>query len=207
MAIYGEDLAHLEPDGVLSVVVRSSDETREVVVSIAANDGYPNTLPRISVAVNRGVKNEAAIGMQRKLDAEASELRGMPMAFGLAEKLKQLLDEGDEAAAGGGGGGGMAEKAEELREEEKKPLNHQVGEPLITTGTRCTENVFQEWREKWMEQRAVVLSERRKQQEREADGRPTGKVMFEAARDEDKAARQQLSQLIADENVDESLFK
>ena len=40
-----------------------------------------------------------------------------------------------------------------------------------------------------------------------ADGKQTGKQIFEASRDDDKAARHLLNQLIADENVDESLFK
>ena len=67
----------------------------------------------------------------------------MAMVFALAEKLKSLLD-ADEAALSTSASATAA--AEEPREEEK-PRNHQVGEPLITQGTRCTENVFMEWRE------------------------------------------------------------
>ncbi len=60
--------------------------------------------------------------------------------------------------------------------------------------------------QKWLEKRAAQIAERQKRQEAEADGKLTGKQMFLAARDDDKAARALLSQLIADENVDESLF-
>ena len=216
MAIYGEELAHVEDDGTLAVVARSSDESKEAVLLMTAGPGYPAEPPRLSVTVNRGVKNEVLLAIVKQLEREAAELLGMPMAFALAEKLKQLLDEGDAVAGGGdqgatagSGGAGSASKGKGKEEEEAgaKPMNHQVGEPLITTGTRCTENVFQEWREKWLEKRAAVLAEQARQREQEADGRPTGKQMFEAARDDDKAARQLLSQLIADENVDESLFK
>jgi hypothetical protein len=212
MAIYGDELAHVQEDGTLAVVARSSDESKEAVLLMTAGAGYPAELPRLSVTVNRGVKNEVLLAIVKLLEREAAELQGMPMAFALAEKLKQLLDESDVVAGSSGSGGGgessaSKAKAAEAEEAAARPLNHQVGEPLITTGTRCTENVFQEWREKWLEKRAATLAERARQREQEADGRPTGKQMFEAARDDDKAARQLLQQLIADENVDESLFK
>lgn len=166
------------------------------------------------------MKNETILSMRGELEKEAKELLGMAMVFALAEKLKQLLDSDDGSTV-------VAVAAAEADREDEKPRNHQVGEPLITQGTRCTENVFLEWREvrgrtrscrnqvsihfssfdqKWLEKRALQLAERRRQQEEAADGKPTGKQLFLAARDDDKAARALLSQLIADENVDESLF-
>jgi hypothetical protein len=82
------------------------------------------------------------LSFRSELHKEAAELRGMPMAFALAEKLKLLLDteQGEPSAA-------AVAAAEEKSREEEKPRNHQVGEPLISIGTRCTENVFLEWRE------------------------------------------------------------
>ena len=95
MAIYGEELAHVQEDGTLAVVARSSDESKEAVLLMTAGAGYPAELPRLSVTVNRGVKNEVLLAIVKQLEREAVELQGMPMAFALAEKLKQLLDEGD----------------------------------------------------------------------------------------------------------------
>ena len=52
----------------------------------------------------------------------------------------------------------------------------------------------------------MVVKERLRLREQEADGRLTGKQIFEAMKDDDKAARVVLSQLLTDEVVDESLF-
>lgn len=128
--------------------------------------GYPSELPLVQVEGRRGVKNEALLAMRNELDNEAKvhlllrsrerrhfksllqELRGMAMAFALAEKLKQLLDT-DELPVGPAAvaAAAAASAAAATAREEEKPRNHQVGEPLITHGTRCTENVFMEWRE------------------------------------------------------------
>lgn len=80
------------------------------------------------------------------------------------------------------------------------------GEMMETKDERDCCAHMQSKLQKWLEKRALQLAERRRLQEEAAEGKPTGKQMFLAARDDDKAAREVLSQLIADENVDESLF-
>lgn len=138
---------------------------------------------------------------------EADKLVGLPAAFGLAERLKQLLDDEDPAAGQAAAAGGLRE-ASVARETDGRvdKRSHQVGEPQIVDGTRCTEEVFRGWRERWLERRAATRAKKAEEQKREGDDRPTGKEIFEAMRDDDKAARGVLAQLLTDQSVDESLF-
>lgn len=228
MAIYGEELVSCE-DCTVRLMVSSTADTRLLELSATCASDYPDSAPSMAVDGHRGVQNEALIRIRDALVDEAQLQLGMPMMFALAERAKQLLDALD----------GPDDDEEEKKEENNgnvadnpldRPRNHQVsnsmtclmhssnsncvvslqvGQPLIVDGRRCTENVFLEWREKWLERRAMASAERLVKEKAAWDGRPTGKQMFlatESEGGEDHLAMRAIQATVATGAVDASLF-
>ena len=133
---------------------------------------YPEKAPNMEIEGKKGVKFDQVGKIKQALEDEAEVLLGMPMTFSLCEKAKQLLDDLS------GGQVAEVEDSKQTEEKEEKALNHQVGNPLIMDGTRCTENVFLAWKEKWLEEREEERKKKEEKQLSEFENKPTGKEMF-----------------------------
>lgn len=199
LAIYGEEFVQVEED-MLKMTVADTEESRVVFLSVTCGEDYPDTAPSIHVEGRRGVPNEKVILITQQLVEEAQVQLGMPMAFALAERAKQLLDELD--------GSGPVVEEEKKSDATLKAGNHQVGNPLIMDGTKCSEHVFQEWRELWLEKRALEDEKRRLALQAVYDGKPTGKEIWLGlvAKKDDELARTAVGQALTHEAVDASLF-
>lgn len=206
-AIYGDDVVSSTGSSV-SISVSNTSGSRCITLVLVVDASYPNSVPAVDFDVQRGVKRENFQQLRTAIEEEGKQLIGMPMIFSLAEKAKQVMDGLDE---GNGKDEAAAEKEKE-KEKENTKLNHQVGSPLIVDGTRCTEEVFLAWRERWLERR---LQERKELEQKRAEAlgnKPTGKELFLRgaikASDDGLAYSELGSQLTFQEGaVDESLFK
>lgn len=207
-AIYGDELVEVVEDNVVRLTVSNTEGNRVMLLTITCGADYPEKEPGLQLEGRKSVQNEQILRLKKLLAEEATLQLGMPMMFALAERAKSLLDDLD---------ANTAETLEKEKEEEEarrkreaKGLNHQVGNPLITDGRRCTEEVFQEWREGWLEKRALRLAQRAAEQQAAYDGKPTGKAIFLAQgvnAGEDQLAKSALAATVATGAVDESLFQ
>lgn len=207
IAIYGDELVQFSGRSII-VTVNDTNQTRCILLTLELPEGYPNAAPEVALEGKRGVKHEQLLKLRNVLQQETQQCLGMPMVFSLAEKLKADLDgldgassvDDDEAASGNNNNNNNFEM--------EKPKSHQVGSPLIIDGTRCTENVFLAWREKWMEERAIKIAERERQKALLAESKPTGKQLFLRGMATDEGlAHNMIDSILTEVPVDESLFK
>lgn len=176
LAIYGDDGSLVKVSGgTVTLVVESGDRARVVTLECVLGSGYPSApMESMDCDGKKGVPGEMLRALRAHLAHAQQELSGMPVLFSLAEAAKQFLD----GAGANGGAVGADSEDEETREENSRPLNHQVGNPLIMEGTRCTENVFLAWREGFLERRAAEMAARAEAKAREQGSGLTGKEMF-----------------------------
>ena len=213
-AIYGEEMA-VVVGRTAEVQVLSTSGQRALTLLVSMVEGYPDCAPALDLQGKRGVKHDQLSAVRVALEQEAQQLLGMPMVFSLAERAKQLLDELSDSTTSNNNNSNnnnAAAAAVEAVEEERKPLNHQVGNPLIVDGTRCTENVFLSWRERFLEERAARQRAAELKQKELGDDRPTGKQMFLMGllKNDESLAYRAIDQALAgaeEAPVDESLFK
>lgn len=124
-----------------------------------------------------------SISLRKYLLDTQETLLGMPLLFSLAEAAKTFLDNGGISSNTSSNNylsdvSNASIDENDRLEASLKPLNHQVGNPLIMEGTRCTENVFLAWRETFLERRAKQRAEAAEIRAREQGSGPTGKEMF-----------------------------
>ena len=134
-AIYGDDLVEVEDGNKVHLHIASTEGDRHIKLTCFIGDDYPESAPKMMTEGRRGVQNEQMIRIQRELEEEAAQQVGLPMLFALFEHAKGQLDDLSSSAA-------EPEAPKVTSSHVMKEGNHQVGNPLITDGTRCTENVF-----------------------------------------------------------------
>lgn len=205
-AIYGDDAVRAAGSSV-TLDVSSSDGARALDLVCTLPPAYPAAALSWEVLARRGVPHALGAALERHLEATAAQLTGMPLLFALVEAGRTFLDTGGEAVVE------EDEGAVAAAEEAARPLNHQVGNPLIVTGTRCTENVFLSWRERFLEWRAVQRAQAEAQRLAETGAGLTGKQMFLAGLLKNEAAAADAAEMAAVgkgaallESIDASLF-